>query len=164
MPGGRNRTEDRRKRLFHQTNAKRAVIGFTSGLISSVALVTTLHSLFLGIALGAVADVLYALPVRPARFAYAESIFTAGSLGIPLWAVVSIIVLPAAAGNGPQWVVNGMRALFPQFVGWVLYGASLGLIAQALSDLSFRLLGKHSFFIHGFYHQATEFTQRFGRN
>ena len=101
----------------------------------------TLHSLFLGIVLGAVVGVLYVLPVRPARCAYAESVFTAGSLGIPLWAVVSIIVLPAAGGNGPQWAANGMRALFPQFVGWVLYGASLGLTAQALSDLAFRLLG-----------------------
>jgi NADH:ubiquinone reductase (H+-translocating) len=137
----RNRSQDRRKRLLPRTNIRRAVIGLTSGVISSVALVTTLHSFFLGIALGAVVGVLYVLPVRPTRFAYAEGIFTAGSLAIPLWAVVSIIVLPAFAGNGPQWAASGMRALFPQFVGWVLFGASLGLIAQLLSDLSFQLLG-----------------------
>ena len=122
----RNRSKDRRQGLVPRTNIRRAVIGLTSGAICSVALITTLHSLFLGIALGTLAGVLYVLPVRPTRFAYAESIFTAGSLAIPLWAVVSIIVLPAFGGNGPQWAANGMRALFPQFVGWVLYGASLG--------------------------------------
>jgi NADH:ubiquinone reductase (H+-translocating) len=137
----RDRNKDGRKRLFPHASIQRAVIGLTSGVISSVALVTTLHSLFLGIVLGAVVGVLYVLPVRPTRFAYAESIFTAGSLAIPLWAVVSIIVLPALGGNGPQWAANGMRALFPQFAGWVLFGASLGLIAQVLSDLSFELLG-----------------------
>ena len=105
---------------------KRGVIGFTSGVISSVALITTLHSLFLGIALGAVVCVLYALPVRPRRFAYAESIFTAGSLGIPLWAIVSIIVLPAAGGHGPQWAANGMRALFPQFLDGYYTEPALG--------------------------------------
>jgi hypothetical protein len=68
---------------------RRVVIGFTAGLISSVALVTTFHSVFLGITLGAVVGALYALAVRPTRFAYAESMFTAGSLGIPLWAELS---------------------------------------------------------------------------
>jgi NADH:ubiquinone reductase (H+-translocating) len=120
---------------------RRVVIGFAAGLIGSVALVTTLHSVFLGIAVGAVVGALYALAVHPTRFAYAESMFTAGSLGIPLWAVVSIILIPALAGNGPRWVSDGMRALFPQFVGWVLYGASLGLITQALSDFCFKILG-----------------------
>jgi hypothetical protein len=118
-PEDHDRSEDGGKRLFHQTILKRAVIGFTSGVISSVALVTTLRSPFLGIAFGVVIGALYGLAVRPPRFAYAESIFTAGSLGIPLWAVVSIIVLPALAGNGPQWVPNGMRALFPRGVGAV---------------------------------------------
>jgi NADH:ubiquinone reductase (H+-translocating) len=33
-----------------------------------------------------------------------------------------------------------MRALFPQFVGWLLFGASVGLIVQILNDVSAKLV------------------------
>jgi len=59
---------------------------------------------------------------------------------VPIWAIISLIAVPAFAGAGPQWSAGGMRGLFPQFVGWLLFGAFLGLIVQTLNDMSARLL------------------------
>ena len=120
---------------------RRAAIGIASGLTGSIALVATLHNPLLAIALGTLLGGLYGLAFRPAPLAYAESMFTAAALSIPVWTGLSIIVLPILSGNAPQWTVEDMRALFPQFVGWVLYGAVAGLVAQALSDVASKILG-----------------------
>src|SRR5258708_28723776 len=120
---------------------RRGTIGMVAGLIAGIALVATLHNLVLGLVFGATIGVVYSIMSDATPFAYAESIFTAGTLGILLWSVFSIIVLPILSGHGPQWSAEGMRALFPQFVGWVLYGAGVGLVAQALNDVALNVLG-----------------------
>jgi len=71
-------------------------IGLLSGAIASTALIATLHdgpwSLLLGSAIG----VAYFGSLRPTRRAYADNLMAGGSLGVPLWCLISVIAVPLA--------------------------------------------------------------------
>jgi NADH:ubiquinone reductase (H+-translocating) len=110
-------------------------IGLAAGLASSPALIATQDSALIAIALAAIIGKGFELLFRYTRYAYLDSLMTGATFGVSFWASVSLIIVPVIRGQMPQWTAEGMRALSPQLTGWVLYGASVGLVLQALHDL-----------------------------
>jgi len=120
---------------------RRSLIGAIAGALASLVVLPTLRYpvplFFLAIVVGSS----FSLSMEPTRDTYVDSMMTAGALGVPLWAVVTIVVLPLFRGNMPEWSAEEMRQHFPVLVGWVLYGSTLGLLTQAFSDLAQKVLG-----------------------
>jgi NADH dehydrogenase len=116
------------------------VIGLLAGLLSSAALATTL-GFWPGLALAVLVGLGYSIAFRPAPRAYADNVLTGAALGVPLWTTLGVVIWPLLTGQPPQWTADGMRAIFPALVGWVLFGALLGGAHQLLSDGAFAWLG-----------------------
>ncbi len=120
---------------------RRIVIGSLAGLAASYALVMTQEMEAVAVLLGVMVGIVYAIAFRPAPRAYADSSMTGAALGVPAWIFFGIILFPLFARQMPEWTNAGMRAEFPELIGWVLYGAALGLVRQALNDIALAKLG-----------------------
>src|SRR6266851_5801417 len=120
---------------------RRISIGILSGAVASTALIATLHygvwSLILGVAVG----VAYSAAFPPTQRAYVDNLMAGGSLGVPLWGLISVMAVPFLSGQMPEWSAEQMRQHFPALVGWVVYGAFLGIIHQALQDSAEHFFG-----------------------
>ncbi len=122
---------------------RRVVIGLLAGVLASLPLAAAWGHAALACVLGTLGGAFYGLFNPPTKQpgAWLDGVFTAAVLGIPFWGACSVFALPVFTGKGPQWTAEGMRALFPALVGWVLAGGLLGLLAPLGSWLAARLLG-----------------------
>jgi NADH dehydrogenase len=87
-------------------------------------------------ALGIVAGALYGACLPPPRGAYADSIMATASLGIPIWGITNVVLLPLLSGNHMAWDAVGMQGHFAPLVGWIMFGALLGGIFQIASEVA----------------------------
>ena len=114
---------------------RRVLIGIPAGLLAGIALVTTLGHPFLSLILGAVVGACYSASLDPTRDTYVDNLMGAAALGVPLWGLVTVIGIPVLSGHQPEWNAEQMRIQFPALIGWVIFGAALGLLRQGLNDM-----------------------------
>ncbi len=140
LPGGRGWG---RTRAMNRLSLRRGGRGLLVGGLASRPRGAGWGHAALAAALVALFGALYALPTPSRREAGAwlDGVFTAAILGVPFWGAFSVVALPVATGQGPQWTAEGMRALLPALVGWVLAGGGLGLLTPAGAWLAERLFG-----------------------
>jgi NADH dehydrogenase len=120
---------------------RKSLLGLLAGAAASAALVPTIGYPVLSVLWGMVVGAVYSAGLRSTRRAYVDNLLTGAALGIPLWGLISVIAIPLLSGKTPEWSADQMRGHFPALVGWVLYGALVGLITQALTDIAETVVG-----------------------
>jgi hypothetical protein len=118
--------------------SRRILIGIVAGGIASAVLIYTVSHPLVGVLLGIITGAAYSASMSHTRVAYADNMMTAASLGVPLWALISVVAIPVLADRVLDWSAEQMRTHFPALVGWVLYDALLGLLTQGFSEVADR--------------------------
>src|SRR6266436_375339 len=125
-------------------NIRTAVLGMLAGAAASAPLALSLGHPRFSVVLGMAIGMAYAVSTGRTAQAYVDNLMAAGALGVPLWGLISVVVLPLVSGQRFEWSAEEMRTHFPALVGWVLYGALLGLFTQALRDLAEHLFAQEA--------------------
>lgn len=127
--------------LLSSGPVRRSVLGALAGLLGSLVLAPALRVGPGAVPLAIASGVAFAAWFRFSRGHRLDAMMTGAALGIPAWALVDVVVLPALSGGPPLWSAPGMRTLVPELVGWVLFGSVLGLASQLFLDAATRWLG-----------------------
>jgi NADH dehydrogenase len=113
---------------------RRGVLGATAAGVAGFPFLLSAAATGYDFAVGIVSGIAYAVSVRPARKTYVDQMMTAASLGIPLWAIANLFVIPILSGGHMAQSGDELRQHFPVLVEWILFGSIFGLELQALSD------------------------------
>ena len=120
---------------------RRVLLGVFAGGIASAALIYTVPAPLVAVLLAGLVGAAYSVSMSPTRGAYVDNMMTGAALGVPLWALISVVAIPLMTGRVPDWSAEQMSTHFPALVGWVLYGALLGLSTQAFNDIAEQIFG-----------------------
>ncbi|MEO6596632.1 MAG: NAD(P)/FAD-dependent oxidoreductase [Planctomycetota bacterium] len=127
---------------------RRACIGATAGLVASPILVLTIGqaaaSLGRGVALALLVAPCFVALRRPAARATIDALMEAAAFGVPLWALNSVVLLPMLDGEPRRWTAAAMQEVFPALVGWMLFMATLGVLAHAIDGYVTRRWGSEA--------------------
>jgi len=124
---------------------RRVLIGSVCGTVSSLFLCLAVRNIGLGLSLGALLGIAQIFAFFDLRGGSAiDRAMTCAALGFSFWATINVILLPLLAGQRPQWTAEGMRALFPALIGWLLFCFFLGILSQAARELAKYFLGPES--------------------
>src|SRR5258707_1194387 len=126
--------------VLTSARANQHAIELLAGLLAGPLLVT--HGDWWRVGLAGLLGLAQPLIFRPGdeRVTLENTVATA-ALGVPLWSVLDVVLLPLAQGRAPQWTVDGMQALFPNLVAWVLFGGVLGVLVQVFTQLARQRFG-----------------------
>src|SRR5258708_4503836 len=120
---------------------RRGVLGATAAGVAGFPFLLSAAATGYDFAVGIVSGIAYAVSVRPDRKTYVDQMMTAASLGIPLWAIANLFVIPILSGGHMAQSGDELRQHFPALVEWILFGSIFGLELQALSDFVHYRLG-----------------------